>query len=141
MLSPALVSVWHLASRTVAMSVGGEVAARWIQANTEPRSVFMTDNFLDSPVDLSGRLRLTTYPPYVANLGYRPDQRVQDVLSGWCDGPERARAVMLQYGASYALSTGGYLECTGTPTNFDESPLFERIYDAAGIKIWTLAGS
>jgi hypothetical protein len=48
---------------------------------------------------------------------------------------------MLQYGASYALSTGGYLECTGTPTNFDESPLFERIYDAAGIKIWTLAGS
>ena len=55
--------------------------------------------------------------------------------------PERAREVMLQYGATYVLSTGGYLECTGTPTNFDESPLFERIYDAAGIKIWTLAGS
>jgi hypothetical protein len=121
--------------------VGGETAARWIERNTPPRSVFMTDNFLDSPVDLSGRLRLTTYPPYVANLGYRPDQRVQDVLSGWCDGPERARDVMLQYGATYVLSTGGYLECNATPTNFDESPLFERIYDAAGIKIWTLAGS
>ena len=140
-LSPALVSVWHLTSHTVAMSVGGKAAAQWIESNTEPRSVFMTDNFLDSPVDLSGRLRLTTYPPYVANLGYRPDQRVDDVLSAWCDGPERARDVMLQYGADYVLSTGGYLECSGAPTNFDTSPLFQTIYDAAGIKIWTLAGS
>jgi hypothetical protein len=48
---------------------------------------------------------------------------------------------MLQYGVKYVLYTGGYLECTGTATNFDESPLFERIYDAAGIKIWKLAGS
>jgi hypothetical protein len=101
----------------------------------------MTENFLNSPVDLSGRLRLTTYGPYVANLGFQPDQRAEDVRQAWCDGPDRAQAVMLQYGARYVLSTGGWLDCTGPSTDFDSSPLFSRIYDAAGIKIWALAGS
>jgi hypothetical protein len=139
MLSPGLVAAWHLASNYLAVSVGGEAAAHWIEKNTEPRSVFLTDDFINNPVDLSGRLRLITFTPYIANLGYRPDQRVREVKSAWCDGPDTAAAVMGEYGARYVLYRGGFVDCPGTTTDFDASPLFNQIYNAADIRIWALA--
>jgi hypothetical protein len=134
-LSPALVGVWHVVSDRVALSVPQERAARWIQRSVEPRARFVTDTFINSPVDLAGRLRLTTFGPYVRNLGYNPDRRSADVQSIYCDGAERARAIMDSYGALYVLSPGGLLPCA-SPTDFSASPLFETIYSAEGVTVW-----
>jgi hypothetical protein len=137
MLSPALISVWHVVGEPVAMSVPGERAARWIQRNVEPRAIFVTDAFINSPVDLAGRLRLTTFGPYVRNLGYNPDRRSADVEAIYCDGADRAKAIMEDYGATYVLSPGGLLPCD-SPTDFSASPLFETMYSAQGVSVWRL---
>ena len=76
---PALIVVWHLLDPAVTMSLPRSAAGRWIEANTPERSVFITDAYINSPVDLAGRLRITTFGPYVANLGYDPDPREADV--------------------------------------------------------------
>ena len=138
-LSPALVAVWHVTSTTVALTTAQERAAAWIETETPPRSVFVTDAFINSPVDLAGRLRITTFGPYVANLGYEPDVRAADVNRVRCDGADVAAQVMRSYGARYLLSTGGRLDCgTRPPTDPTSSPLFETVYDADGVTIWWL---
>ena len=71
-LSPILIADWHMRSRDVALSLPQEAAAEWIAAKTPERSVFITDDFINSPVDLAGRLRISTFGPYVSNLGYDP---------------------------------------------------------------------
>ena len=54
-LSPALIAVWHVRSDVVALSPEQEAAGRWIAANTPERAVFVTDAFINSPVDLAGQ--------------------------------------------------------------------------------------
>lgn len=138
-LSPALVSFWSMTSNTVAMSNGQEAAARWIAAETPELSVFVTDAYIDSPVDLAGRLRVTTFGPYAANLGYSPDKRAADVHAVYCNGPTEAASIMSGYGATYVLSSGGLLDCgSHAPTDFGGSPLFETVYSKDGVQIWRL---
>jgi hypothetical protein len=137
-LSPALIAAWHVRSDVVALSPAQEAAARWIAVNTPDRSVFVTDAFINSPVDLAGRLRISTFGPYVANLGYDPEPREQDVKAIYCDGPEAAAERMATYGATYVLSSGGVLDCEGEPTDFASSPAFQTAYDRDGVSIWRL---
>ncbi|MEO8571513.1 MAG: hypothetical protein ABI553_07405 [Chloroflexota bacterium] len=138
-LSPALIAVWHVRSSSVALGLGQEEAARWIAANTPERTVFATDAFINSPVDLAGRLRITTFGPYVANLGYDPAPREADTNAIYCDGPDVAAQRMAVYGATYVLSSGG-VPCNGDPsTDFSSSPLFETVYKLDGVTIWRLA--
>ena len=48
---------------------------------------------------------------------------------------------MARYGATYALSSGGLLDCDdGEPTDFWSSPLFETVYDVDGVQVWRLRG-
>jgi hypothetical protein len=138
-LSPALVGFWSMTSDSVALSNPQEAAATWISSHTPERSVFVTDAYINSPVDLAGRLRVTTFGPYAANLGYDPDRRAADVHAVYCDGPERAASIMGVYGATYVLSSGGLLQCDGhEPTDFGSSPLFETVYSKDGVTIWHL---
>jgi hypothetical protein len=140
-LSPALVSFWSMTNSSVALSNGQETAAQWIASETPERSVFVTDAYINSAVDLAGRLRVTTFGPYAANLGYKPDQRAADVYSVYCDGPSTAASIMARYGATYVLSSGGLLDCGGhAPTDFGKSPLFETVYSQDGVAIWWLRG-
>jgi len=140
-ISPVLVASWHVLSDSVALSTGQERAARWIADNTPQRAVFVTDAFINSPVDFAGRLRITTFGPYAANLGYDPAPREADVRAAYCDGPDTAAEVMGRYGATYVLSSAGLLDCAdGEPTDFSTSPRFETVYDAEGVKIWRLRG-
>ena len=67
----------------------------------------MADAFINSPVDLAGRLRITTFGPYVSNLGYDPAPRETDTTAIYCDGPEVAAERMAMYDATYVLSSGG----------------------------------
>jgi hypothetical protein len=139
-LSPALIAVWHVRSNVVALGLAQEQAGRWIAANTPERSVFVADAFINSPVDLAGRLRITTFGPYVSNLGYDPAPREADTTAIYCDGPDVAAGLMVRYHATYVLSPGG-VPCDGNPsTDFSSSPLFETIYDAEGVTVWRLAG-
>ena len=44
--------------------------------------MFIIDANINSPVDLAGRLRITTFGPYVSNLGYDPAPREKDGVRG-----------------------------------------------------------
>ena len=88
-ISPALIAVHHATHPAVVMSGAQLAAARWIETHTPERTVFATDDFINSPVDLAGRLRITTFGPYVANLGYDPEPRAADTRSIYCDGAGR----------------------------------------------------
>jgi hypothetical protein len=138
-ISPALIAVWHVTSTPVTMSLAQERAARWIETNTPDRSVFLADAFINSPVDLAGRMRITTFGPYVSNLGYDPGPREADVNAAYCDGPEAAAAVMERYGATYVLSSGGVLDCDDLdPTDFDSSERFVPVFEDDGVRVWRL---
>ena len=139
-LSPALVGTWHVLSDAAALSAAQERVAHWIEANTPERSVFLTESFINTPVDLAGRLRITTFGPYAANLGYDPTAREADVTRAYCDGPEAAAEVMHRYGATYAISYGGLLECPdGQPgTDFWSNPLFEVAHEDEGVAVFRL---
>ncbi len=102
-------------------------------------AIFVTDAWINSPVDLAGRLQLTGFGPYVANLGYDPDARARDVHAVYCDGDVGAAEIMARYGATYVLSSGGRLDCsTPKPTSFEQSPLFEEIFRSNTVAIWQL---
>jgi hypothetical protein len=139
MISPALIAIHHATHPAVVMSLGQAAAGRWIETNTPDRAIFATDDFINSPVDLAGRLRITTFGPYVSNLGYDPTPRAEDIDAIYCDGPEAARDRMARYGATYVLSSGGMLDCE-EPTDFGSSPLFQTVYSADGVSVWRVAG-
>jgi hypothetical protein len=141
MFSTVLIADWHMRSRDVALSLPQEAAARWIAANTPDRSVFITDAFINSPVDLAGRLRITTFSTYVSNLGYDPAPREVDTKAIYCDGPDVAAERMAKYGATYVLSSGGAPCDDAAATDFASSDRFETVYDKDGVTIWRLAGA
>jgi hypothetical protein len=139
-LSPLLIGLWHATATDVALGIPEEQAAHWIAAHTPERSVFITDPNINSPVDLAGRLRITTFGPYAANLGYDPDPRAADTTVIYCDGADAAAAKMAIYDATYVLSSGD--PCNGAAgTDFSSSPLFETVYQNDRVTIWKLAGS
>jgi hypothetical protein len=138
-ISPTLIAIHHATHPAVVMSLSQAAAGRWIETNVPDRAVFVTDDFINSPVDLAGRLRITTFGPYVSNLGYDPEPRKVDVQAVYCDGPDVAAERMAVYGATYVLSSGGVLECDDDePTDFSTSPRFETVYDADGVSVWRL---
>jgi hypothetical protein len=75
----------------------------------------------------------------VSNLGYDPGPREADVNTAYCDGPEAAATVMERYGATYALSSGGVLDCDDLdPTDFDSSERFVPVFEDDGVSVWRL---
>ena len=92
----------------VALTCPQERAARWIAANTPERAVFVTDAFINSPVDLAGRLRISTFGPYVVEPGLRPGAASDGHQGHLLRRSRRSRAErMADYGATYVLSSGG----------------------------------
>ena len=134
--SPALIGLWHVRSTIVAVTPAQERAADWIAANTPSDAIFITDAFINSPVDLTGRRRISTFGPYVSNLGYDPAPREADTRAVYCDGPEVAAMTMASYGATYVLSSGGNPCGAGPSTSFGDSPLFETVFDEGGVTVW-----
>jgi len=133
--SPLLVSAWTAINREVVLGWSEVTAADWIAANTPERAVFVTNGWLNSPTDPAGRLRVLTFTPYIANLGYSPDERYALVDRIYCGGnPEEAAALARSLGASYLLDVGPPRQCTATI--FDGSPDWELAYDADGVRIW-----
>jgi hypothetical protein len=137
--SPLLVSAWTALNREVVIGSAEADAADWIADNTPERSVFVTNGWLNSPTDAAGRLRVLTFTPYIANLGYSPDERAVVVDSIYCSGdPARAATLARSLGATYLLDTGPPRQCV--PTIFDGSPDWQLVYDRSGVRIWHVAG-
>ena len=135
--SPLLVAAWTATSDYQVLNRAGLDAAEWIAERTPPDAVFVTDGWLNSPTDAAGRKRLTTFPPYIANLGYSPDERVSNVTTIYCGGNADLSADLARrYGASYLLE-GAPNPCPA-PVDFSSSEAFELVYDA-GPRIWRLA--
>ena len=138
--SPLLVSAWTAFNREVVLGWGEIAAADWIAANTPERSVFVTNGWLNSPTDPAGRLRVLTFTPYIANLGYSPDARAAVVDTIYCSGDPRVAARLTRsLGAAYLLDTGPPRQCTETV--FDGSPDWALVFDGSGIRIWQLNGA
>jgi hypothetical protein len=136
--SPLLVAGWTALNREQVMDWHSVEAADWIAANTPERSVFVTDGWLNSPTDPAGRLRLLTYAPYVANLGFDPQLRVAQVFDIYCAGDvERSVALMRELHAQYLLETGRPGDCT-TPTDFATTPALEEVFANPALRIWRL---
>ena len=140
MPSPLLVSAWTALNRQVVLGWSEVEAADWIAANTPERSIFVTNGWLNSPTDPAGRLRVLTFTPYIANLGYSPDQRYALVDRIYCSGDAADAADLTRsLGATYLLDTGPPRQCV--PTVFDDTPDWELAYDAGGVRIWHVAGA
>ena len=136
--SPLLVAGWTALNREQVLDWRSIEAANWIAANTPERSVFATDGWLNSPTDPAGRLRLLTYPPYVANLGFDPNLRVAQVHEIYCAGDVgRSVDLMRQLSADYLLDAGRPGDCT-TPTDFSTSPALVKVYENPALRIWRL---
>jgi hypothetical protein len=140
--SPLLVSAWTALNREVVLGWGEVDAANWIAANTPERSVFVTNGWLNSPTDPAGRLRVLTFTPYIANLGYSPDERASIVNTIYCSGRSDVAADLTRsLGATYLLDTGppGVEGCQRTV--FDDSPGWKLVYDRAGVRIFEVTGA
>jgi uncharacterized membrane protein len=136
--SPLLVAGWTATSDLQVLSSADLAAARWVADNTPPDAVFVTDGWVNSLTDAAGRKRLTTFGPYVANLGYRPDERISDVTTIYCGGnADQSAELMRRYGATHLVDGGRPQPCEA-PVDFGASDRFELIYDAAP-HIWVLA--
>jgi hypothetical protein len=134
--SPLLVAAWTATSDYEVLNRSQLDAAEWIAEHTPPDAIFVTDGWLNSPTDAAGRLRLTTFPPYVANLGYQPDQRVSHVTTIYCGGDADLSAELARmYGATYVIE--GFPSGCGAPVDFASSDAFALVYDA-GPRIWAL---
>jgi hypothetical protein len=137
--SPLLVSAWTALNREVVLGWAEVDAADWIAANTPERTVFVTNGWLNSPTDPAGRLRVLTFTPYIANLGYSPDQRYAVVDRIYCSGdPREAAALTRTLGATYLLDIGPPRQCP--PTVFVGSPDWKLAYDRSGVRIWQVTG-
>jgi hypothetical protein len=135
--SPLLVAGWTATSNLQVMSAADLAASRWVAANTPPDAVFVTDGWVNSLTDAAGRKRLTTFGPYVANLGYSPDERISNVTSIYCGGdPGLSASLMRQYGATHLVDASPPQPC-GAPVDFGSSAEFTLVYDA-GPRIWAL---
>jgi hypothetical protein len=110
----------------------------WVRDETPPDAVFVTDGWVNSLTDGAGRSRLTTFGPYVANLGYAPDERIADVTAIYCGGdPDLSVSLMRFYGATYVVDGTRPQPCP-SPVDFGSSPEFELAYER-GPLIWRLA--
>jgi len=135
--SPLLVAGWTATSNLQVLSRADLDAAEWVAANTPAGAVFVTDGWVNSLTDAAGRKRLTTFGPYVANLGYGPDERISDVLTIYCGGDaELSARLMREYGATH-LVDGPRPQPCAAPVDFSTSPEFHLVYDA-GPLIWQL---
>jgi hypothetical protein len=136
--SPLLVAAWTATSNLQVLTSAELAAAAWVREATPPHAVFVTDGWVNSLTDPAGRRRLTTFGPYVANLGYRPDERAADVHEIYCGGDaERAAVLMERHGATHVVDAGRPADCAA-PVDFATSHRFELVYDV-GLRIWRLA--
>jgi hypothetical protein len=136
--SPMLVATWTATSNLQVLSSAELAASRWVAESTPAGSVFVTDGWVNSLTDAAGRRRLTTFGPYVANLGYRPDERIAEVMTIYCGGdPARSAELMRRHGATYVVDGGRPQPCN-EPVDFGASDAFELAYEA-GPLIWRLA--
>jgi uncharacterized membrane protein len=135
--SPLLVATWTATSNLQVLSTSELAAAQWVSSNTPPDAVFVTDGWVNSLTDAGGRRRLTTFAPYIANLGYPPDERIADVAEIYCGGDaQRSADLMRQYGAMYVVDGGRPQPCDAS-VDFGTSAAFELAYDGSP-RIWRL---
>ena len=136
--SPLLVSAWTALNREQVLDADQLAASTWIAGNTPDRSVFATDGWLHSPTDAAGRLRLLTFQPYIANLGYDPARRAAQVDEIYCGGSaSQSAAVMRSLGARYVIAETLPSPCSH-PVGFATASQFHEVFQAGALRIFEL---
>jgi hypothetical protein len=136
-ISPTLSSIHHAFSQNGLMHAEELAAADWIATHTPEGSVFVTDAWIISPTDPAGRLRLTTFGPYVRNLGYDPRPREDAIDRIRCAGSaDDAADLMQQFGAQYVIPARGIV--CAAPVDFAASSRFDEVYENGTLRIFRL---
>jgi hypothetical protein len=134
--SPLLVSAYTALNREQVLSDAELRVAEWMAVSTPPGSVVITDGWLNSPTDPAGRLRQLTFTPYVANLGFDPDDRVRLTYVAYCSGdPAASVDAIRRMNGDYLLDHRRPGNCL-TPTDFGTAAGLALAYDADGIRVW-----
>ncbi|MGH2488926.1 MAG: hypothetical protein ACRDFR_04860, partial [Candidatus Limnocylindria bacterium] len=137
MASPVLASVHTAFSQNFLLTSDGLAAAAWIAADTPERAVFVTDDWIIAPTDPAGRLRLTSFGPYIANLGYDPAERQAAVHVIRCGGDAQVSATLMRrLGAAYVILDRG--PTCEAPVDFAASDLFAEAYANPTVTIFRL---
>ena len=137
--SPLLVSSWTALNHLQVLSAAEVDAEQWIVDHTPQASVFVTNGWLNSPTDAAGRLRLMTFSPYVANLGYDPDERLAQIDRIYCgNDPADAARIARSLGAGYLLDTGPPRSCAPR-TEFEGAADWTLVFSEPGVRIFVVA--
>ena len=137
MASPILASVHTAFSQNFLLTTDALAAARWIETHTPERAAFVTDDWIIAPTDPAGRLRLTSFGPYIANLGYDPVEHQTAVHVIRCGGDAAFSATLMRrYGADYVLPDHG--PTCEAPVDFAASDLFAEAYSNPTVTIFRL---
>lgn len=137
--SPLLVSSWTALNHLQVLSATEVDAEQWIVDHTPQASVFVTNGWLNSPTDAAGRLRLMTFSPYVANLGYDPDERLAQIDRIYCgNDPADAARIARSLGAGYLLDTGPPRGCAPR-TEFEGAADWTLVFSESGVRIFVVA--
>jgi hypothetical protein len=135
--SPVLASVHTAFSQNFLMSSDQLAAATWIAEDTPEDAVFVTDDWIIAPTDPVGRLRLTSFGPYIANLGYHPAARQTAVREIRCGGDAaRAAELMRAFGAEYVIAEEG--SSCAAPVDFAASDEFTEAYTNRTVRVFRL---
>lgn len=137
-ISPVLVSGWFITQHPVALSWDDVKTAQWIETHTPPDAVFVTESTLNLPTDLAGRLRLTTFIPYLSGYGFDPSVRDRQVRSVYCDSSDVALDAMRLNHASYILTRFEYPECSHA---FKTDGRFKEVFSSGPDQVYALVAS
>jgi hypothetical protein len=139
-ISPSLSAIHHGFSQNFLLRADELAAAAWIAEETPQGSVFVTDDWIISPTDPAGRLRLTGFGPYVDNLGYASAPRQALVKEIRCGGDAgRAAELMTELGATYVFPAAG--SACAAPVDFGASDQFEEAYREGSLVIYRLSSA
>jgi hypothetical protein len=136
--SPLQVGLYAVSDRYGVLSAADLAAARWAALETPPRSIFVTDGWLHSFTDVAGRLRLTSFSPYIANLGYDPGPREATLREIYCGGdPGRSAVLAESLGARYVVDSSRPMDCAA-PVSFADHPAFGLAFEEGHIRVWQI---
>ena len=95
--------------------------------------MFVTDGWLNSPTDPAGRLRVLTFTPYIANLGYRPGRaRAAQVDAIYCAGDLRAAPRPDAAAGRHVPAGQRPAQRLRHADQFAEGPRLDKVFENAG---------
>jgi len=137
-LSSVLILFWNAQSTWQGLSLEDIAAGEWIKNNVEELAVFSTYTQHNTPVEFSGRLRITGYSGWMYNFGLPFHEREVDLRTIYCGTPDEAVKRLKKYSSKYIILGPNERNGFKCPHQFTNDTRFRLIYDEGDIQIYKL---